>query len=161
MRYLKKTGFVFFLVIFCWTSWGFGQTYKDSEDPREKARARIQMIKRMRLTEALKLDQETAARFFSLSHHFEGTKRMMHKDFQEDIQRLRGLLKDPNPPEKDLKELILRLKNRKKDMEVLSERQTNEEMNLLRPDQQGRYILFQIDFRKEISNILREPRGEK
>ena len=36
-----------------------------------------------------------------------------------------------------------------------------EELNLLRPDQQARYILFTIDFRREIDDLVREVREER
>jgi hypothetical protein len=46
------------------TSALMAQPLRDPQDPREKTRERIQMIKMLKLTEALRLDREAAARFF-------------------------------------------------------------------------------------------------
>jgi len=46
-------------------------------------------------------------------------------------------------------------------VDALAQRQMDDEMNLLRLDQQGRYILFQIDFRREMDDLIREVREEK
>jgi hypothetical protein len=116
------------------------------------------MVRMLKMTEALKLDRESAGRFFAVGSHYEETKRRLRRDLQEDIQRLRNLTRDLNAPEKELRETVLRIKNRKKDLNDLSNRQIEEELGLLRPDQQARYILFTIDFHREMEGILREVR---
>ena len=66
-----------------------------------------------------------------------------------------------NPPERELRDLVFRLKNRKKEMNDLENKQLEEEMNLLRPEQQARYLLFQIDFHREMDDMIREVQGER
>jgi hypothetical protein len=80
---------------------------------------------------------------------------------QDDIQRLRHSLQNINPPEKELRETVLRIRNRKKDLSDLNLKQIDEELSLLRPEQQARYLLFTIDFRREIDDLLREVRETK
>lgn len=67
-------------------------------------------------------------------------------------------MRDTNPPERELRELLSRIKNRKKDLDDLVQKQTDAEMNLLKPDQQARYVLFQIDFLREMQDLIREIR---
>jgi hypothetical protein len=119
------------------------------------------MVKMLKLTETLRLDREAAARFFAVNGQFEETKRRLRGDLHQDIERLRHLTRDLNPPEKELRETVLRVKNRRKDLNDLSYKQLEEELSLLRPDQQARYVLFTIDFRREIDDIVREMREER
>lgn len=137
------------------------QSLRDGQDSRERSRERIQMIKMLKLTEALRLDREAAARFFSVNGQFEETKRRLRGDLHQDIERLRLLTRDLNGPERELRETVLRIKNRRKDLNDVIYKQQEEELNLLRPDQQARYILFTIDFRREIDDIVREVRDER
>lgn len=139
----------------------WGQSWKVPPSPRERARDRIQMVRMLKLTEALKLDRETAARFFAVSSRYEETKRQVRQDLHDDIEHLRHLMQNLNPPEKDLKETVSRIKNRKKDLGDLSNKQIEEELSLLRTEQQARYLLFTIDFHREIQDILREVREER
>jgi hypothetical protein len=143
------------------TSSLMAQTYREPLDQREKSRERIQMVRMLKLTQALKLDREAAGRFFAVGAQYEQTKRHIRRDLQEDIQRLRNLTRDLNAPEKELRETVLRIKNRKKDLNDLNNKQIEEELSLLRPDQQARYILFTIDFHREMEGILREIREER
>jgi hypothetical protein len=142
------------------TSALFAQPPREPLDQREKSRERVQMVRMLKLTQALKLDREAAGRFFAVSAHNEETKRRIRRDLQDDIQRLRHLTRDLSAPEKELRETVLRIKNRKKDLNDLNNRQIEEELGLLRPDQQARYILFTIDFHREMEGILREVREE-
>jgi hypothetical protein len=143
------------------TSTLLAQPLGDPQDPREKSRERIQMVKMLKLTEALRLDREAAARFFVVNGQFEETKRRLRGDLHQDIERLRHLTRNLNAPEKELRETVLRIKNRRKDLNDLSLKQLEDELNLLRPDQQARYVLFTIDFRREIDDIVREVRDER
>ena len=143
------------------TSTLLAQSLRDPQDPHEKSRERIQMVKMLKLTEVLRLDREAAARFFAVNGQFEETKRRLRWDLHQDIERLRQLTRDLNAPEKELRETVLRIKIKRKDLNDLSYKQLEDELNLLRPDQQARYVLFTIDFRREIDNIVREVRDER
>ncbi len=143
------------------TSALLAQTYREPQDPREKSRERIQMVKMLKLTEVLRLDREATARFFAVNGQFEETKRRLRWDLNQDIERLRHLTRDLNAPEKELRETVMRIKNRRKDLNDLSYKQLEDELSLLRPDQQARYVLFTIDFHRQIDDIVREVRDER
>ena len=135
--------------------------WKEGKDPREKSRERIQMMKIWKMTETLKLDREVAARFIAVNNYYEETRRKVYRDFHEDIQKVRNVLREMNPPERELRELVLRLKNRKKEINEWENKQLEEELNLLKPEQQARYFIFQIDFRREMDDMIREIQGER
>jgi len=152
---------IFLLSLILGSSLAWAEPWKEVKDPRERSHERIQMIKTWKLTEVLKLDREGSPRFFTINRQYEENKRKVHREYHEDIQRLRNLLRDMNPPDRELRDLLSRLKYRKKEMNDLEYKQMEEEMNLLRPDQQARYFLFQIDFRREMEDMIREVRGER
>jgi hypothetical protein len=158
---LKKIAWILFLAFFLMGSVAWAQSFRDSKDPREKTRDRIQMIKMLKLTDTLKLDQEGTARFFAVNSQYEENKKRLRRDLHEELERLRHLMRDMAPQERELRETISRVKNRKREVDALAQRQMDDEMNLLRLDQQGRYILFQIDFRREMDDLIREVREEK
>jgi hypothetical protein len=139
----------------------WSQSWREPADPREKARDRIQMVRMLKITEALRLDRDTAARFFAIGTRYEDTKRQVRRDMNDDIQRLRYTVQNLHPSEKDLRETVNRIRNRKKDLSELNLKQMDEELGLLRPEQQARYLLFTIDFRREIDDLLREVQGER
>jgi Spy/CpxP family protein refolding chaperone len=154
----KKVLGIFLLSLTLCGSWAWAESWKEGKDARSKAWERIHMIKMLKLTEALKLDRETAARFFAVDNRYEEGKRKLRRDLHENIHRLRNLMQDMNPPEGELRELLSRIKNRKKDLDDLVQKQTDEEMSLLKPAQQARYVLFQIDFQREMQDLIREIR---
>ncbi len=119
------------------------------------------MMKMWKLTETLKLDREGVARFIAVNNYYEETLRKAHRSYYEDIQKVRSILQDMNPSEHELRDLALRLKNRKKEINDLENKQLDEEMNLLKPEQQARYFLFQIDFHREMEDMIREIRRER
>lgn len=153
-----------FLCSYFMISIGFpvwGQQGKEIKQPHEKTRERIRMIKMWKLTETLKLDREEAARFFALTNQYEENKRKLRGNLQEDIQRLRVVMQELIPQEREMKELLSRIKARQRDLQEMGRKQTEEEMHLLKTEQQARYVLFQIDFHRDMENMIREVREEK
>jgi Spy/CpxP family protein refolding chaperone len=159
--FVKKSIWIFLLFLILGSSAALADQWKEGKDPREKTRERIQMMKMWKMTEALKLEREGAARFIAVNNYYEESRRKAHREFYEDIQKVRNLLRDMNPSERELRDLVNRLKNRKKEMNELENKQLEEEMNLLKPEQQARYFLFQIDFRREMDEMIREIQGER
>lgn len=158
---LKNILFIFLLSLILGISPVWAQPGREIKGPHEMAHERIQMIRMLKLTEILKLDREEAGRFFAITNQYEQTKRKLYRDFQEDIQKLRNLMRDMHPPERELREIISHIKTKNRDLKDIKLKQEEEEINLLKPEQQARYILFQIDFRRNLENMIREVREER
>ena len=158
---VKNTLWIFLLSLILGSSPAWAEPRKEGKDPHERTRERIQIVMMWKMTETLKMDREGAARFIAVNNYYEESRRKVHRDFHEDIQKVRNVLRDMNPPERELRELVIRLKNRKKEINDLENKQLEEEMNLLKPEQQARYFLFQIDFRREMVDMIREVQGER
>jgi hypothetical protein len=153
---------MFLLSLIVGASPAWADPWRGGRGLHEKVGERIQMMRMMKMTEALRMDRDQAARFFAAENQYEENKRRLRREYQEDVQRLRTILmRDTTPPERDLREIVSRIKSRKKEINDLSLRQTEETMNLLKLDQQARYIIFHIDFRREMEDLIREVREEK
>jgi hypothetical protein len=72
---------------------------------------------------------------------------------------LRQILKKGSPDESELKELVGQVKSLKKELADLKLHQMDEEMNLLTREQQARYLIFKVDFYKEMHGLIQEIRG--
>ncbi|MFH0787560.1 MAG: hypothetical protein V2B13_08075 [Pseudomonadota bacterium] len=158
---LKNTLSIVLLSFILGSSLAWAQPGKEIKNPHEKARERIQMIRMWKLTEALKLDREEAARFFAITSQYEETQRKLRRDFQEEILRLRVLMREMHPPERELREVISRIKTKSRDLRDIKQKQEEEELHGLKLEQQARYILFQVDFRRDMENMIREIREER
>jgi Skp family chaperone for outer membrane proteins len=158
---LKNTLLTFFLFLILGSSLGWAQSGREIKNPHEMAQERIQMIKMYRLTETLKLDREETAKFFAITNQYEENKRKLRRELHDDIQRLRNLMREVHPQDKELREVLARIKTKDKDLRDIKLKQDEEEINLLKPEQQARYILFQIDFRRDMENMIREIREER
>lgn len=158
---VKNTLWIFLLSLILGNFPAWADPWREMKDPHEKSWERIQMMKVWKLTETLKLDRESASRFIAVNNYYEDARRKIHRDFREDIQKVRNILRDSSPSERELRDLVIRLKSRKKEINDLENKQLDEEMNLLRPEQQARYFLFQIDFRREMEDMIRDIRGER
>jgi Spy/CpxP family protein refolding chaperone len=158
---LKNTLILSFLFLLLGSSLTWAQSGRDAKNPHEKAQERIQMIKMWKMTEALKLDREEAARFFAIVNQHEENKRKLRRELQEDMNKLRNLMRETHPPEKELRDLVSRIKTKNRDFRELRLKQDEEEIALLKPEQQARYILFQIDFHRDMENMIREIREER
>jgi Spy/CpxP family protein refolding chaperone len=157
----KNTLLTVFLFLILGSSLGWAQPGRESKNPHEKAQERIQMIRMYKLTEALKLDRDEAAKFFAITSQYEETKKKLRRELQEDIQRLRTLMRETHPADRELRDTISRIKIKNRDLRDIRLKQDEEEINVLKPEQQARYILFQIDFRRDMENMIREVREER
>jgi hypothetical protein len=155
---LKKLLWIFLMVAGLVSS-AWADSWKEADKGQhDKAWERMRMLRMVKLTDTLKMDRDQSARFVTLDSQYEETKKKSWREFHEDVQKLRTLVREANPPERELRDTVNRIKTRKRNLNDLNNRQIDEELNLLRPEQQARYILFTIDFRREMESLIREVR---
>ena len=124
----------------------------------EQALTRIETIRIVRMTKTLHLDKETAARLAAVSSKYEQFRKVF-SSLRQDIDRLRAIWEEAQPNKNELKEIIERVKNDKRQIAHLRYQQMEEEMSLLTLEQQARYLLFTVDFHKEMHGLIQEIRG--
>ena len=127
----------------------------------ERALERINTVRLLKMIDALGLERETAAKLASVSNKYCETRKSLLRNMRKDLDALRQILKKGMPDEGELKKLVGRVKNLKKELADLKLHQMNEEMNLLTHEQQARYFIFKVDFHKEMHGLIQEIRGAK
>ena len=127
----------------------------------ERALERINTVRLLKMVDALGLEKETAAKLASVSNKYCETRKSLLRNMRKDLDALRQILKKGSPDESELKELVGQVKRLKKELADLKLHQMDEEMNLLTREQQARYLIFKVDFHKEMHGLIQEIRGAK
>ena len=125
----------------------------------ERALERIDTVKLLKMIDALRLERETAAKLASVSNKYCETRKRLLRNMRKDLDALRQILKKGRPDEGELKKIVGQVKILKKELADLKLHQMDEEMNLLTREQQARYLIFKVDFHKEMHGLIQEIRG--
>ncbi|RZB33439.1 MAG: hypothetical protein SRB2_03992 [Desulfobacteraceae bacterium Eth-SRB2] len=127
----------------------------------EQALERINTVRLLKMIDALGLEKETAAKLASISNKYCETQKSLLRNMRKDLNALRQILRKERPDESELKKLVGRVKSLKKELTDLKQHQMDKEMNLLTHKQQAGYLIFKVDFHKEMHGLIQEIRGAK
>ena len=131
-------------------------------DPQSRARLRerISDLYLLRLTRALELTEEQTAKIYPVLTRVEKEKAALQRDMGLDLRDLRTELAKTPPGEKDVLGLVDRIRQARR---AIRERDEEVEASLdrvLTPVQKGRYIVFTVDFLRNVGeNLGRVRRG--
>lgn len=130
-----------------------------TEERREEIRKKIEAIRIWRLTEALKLDADTSVRLSSILSSLDLKRREIQREQMEAMRALRQTLRSSKPDEAKLKSLLDRLESNHRSMQELREREIKNLKEILSPEQQARFLIFQQEFQREMRGIIEGARG--
>ncbi len=130
-----------------------------SEERREAVRKKMDAIRIMRLTETLKLDEETAAKFIPLITSLEQKRRDLMRENLQTMRELREYLASRNPDEKKLKSVMEKIEKNHQETMNLRGKEIEAAKDTLTVEQQARYLLFQQDFMREMRGMISGARG--
>jgi Spy/CpxP family protein refolding chaperone len=131
-------------------------------DPQSRARLRerISDLYLLRLTRALELTEEQTAKLYPVLTRVEKEKAALQRDMGLDLRDLRTELAKTPPGEKEVLGLADRIRQARR---AIRERDEEVEATLdrvLTPVQKGRYIVFTVDFLRNVGeNLGRVRRG--
>ena len=142
-----------FLVFLGGTAFGQG-----GGQNRQRMRENLATLRLLRLTQALDLTEEQAAKFFPTVNRIEKDKMKIQRDMTADIQRLRQLVVETTPNEAEISVRIKSIKEaqrlaRQKDDELESHLESS-----LTTVQKAKYVLFQIEFYRMLEQSLERGR---
>jgi Spy/CpxP family protein refolding chaperone len=130
-------------------------------DPQARMRIRenISNLYLLRLTRALELTEEQAAKVYPLLTRVEKDKAGIQRRMGQDLRDLRAELAKPGAGEQPVLELVARIREarsalRRKDDEVEGALD-----GVLTPVQKARYLIFSVDFFRGIGENLERARG--
>ncbi len=131
----------------------FAENEFDEKDPREI----IEKVRIYKLTEALDLTTEQATRFFPKLKEMRKTEQEFQKEKIKLIKELKVLIEEGAPESEIIKILDKYTEIHKKRM-IEQAKEIEGLRGVLTPLQQAKFLIFQLEFEREIRDIIREVR---
>lgn len=128
---------------------------------REKVRKRVETIRILRLTEELGLDEETTTRLVSRIREIEKERWVLIKERRNTQRDLRKASHSADPDNETLKLLMESLEKNQADLTRLGEKERKTVKELLTPQQQAKYVLFQDRFKEEMKERIQKARKDR
>jgi len=132
-----------------------------SPEQRQKLLERIRLVRMYALTEALDLDEATAAKLFPFLKEQDEQIKALHLAKRKHNKALRKMLKSETFPAKEVDRHIEALG--KIEVEIAQARadETKELRRILSPGQQVKYVMVREKLEHEIRRTIREHRRER
>ncbi len=130
-----------------------------SEGKREEIRKKIEAVRIWKLTEALKLDENTAAKLSAYLSSIDQQRRDIMREQVETMRLLKQTLKTAKPDETKLKASLDRLEKNRHAMMEIRDKEITGLKGILTTEQQARFLVFQQEFRRDIQRMIAGARG--
>ena len=114
---------------------------------------RFAQTKRNQLGPALGVNQQTVDRLLAIDAKYKQLRHQLGAGMESDIQRLQQLMRQPSPPEQEIKALLAEMKRKRLEMLNLQQRKGDEDAAILTPIQQARYLMYFMTLLKEARSI--------
>ncbi len=153
------------LIFFAMATFAFGQPGRFDEPgtrnetrKRERVRDRIELMKMWKLTEALDLDQETAAKVFPLLNAHNEEHRKLREKRYEIISALKQESEKDQADTRVLRSLLNNFKENERAMVELRNKKLDDLSKLLGEEQVAKLIVFVPQFEREMRELIWETR---
>jgi len=114
---------------------------------------RFQEVKRNQLGPAIGVNQQTVDQLLAIDARYKPLRHQMVMEMMNDWRRLEQAMTQASPSEQEIKTILSNLRHRKEEMHNLQQRQGDEEIAILTPVQQARYLIYQRSLLKEARSI--------
>ncbi len=122
-------------------------------------------VKRQKLGPALNVDQRTVNQLLQIDHRYKPLKEQAKKDAVSAFRDLQQVMRHPSPPENQVRAILDKMIKSRRESLNLQQRQLEEEMAILTPVQQARYLMFLMSLRKQMAqealNLRSGPKASK
>jgi Spy/CpxP family protein refolding chaperone len=149
------------VALFAWLilgTWTLARPLQSDPQARTRLRENINTLRLLRMTEALDLTEEQAAKLFPAMNRIEKEKADLQRQLGVEIRDLRVALDKSPVQDAD----VLALVRRVKEIRQLINRKDGELEALLdenlSPVQKGRYLVFLVDFARGLGEKLKRAR---
>lgn len=138
----------------------FIQAFWQQRGGRQRGvRANINLLRIMRMVQILDLSEDQVALLFPAMNQNEKEKHQLQSDIQNHMRELRLLLREENPDEQELSELLIKINEIKESLrvkEIEFEKFLEDNLTLV---QQARYIVFSQEFYRGLQEELSRARS--
>jgi len=128
---------------------------------RARLRERISDLYLLRLTRALDLTEEQTAKIYPLLTRAEKEKAEIQGKMGLDLRDLRAELAKPEPRDEELLALVERIRQARRLIRQNDEATEAAVDGLLTPAQKARYLIFNIEFLRNVGENLGRARGAR
>ena len=106
---------------------------------------------------ALGVDQATVDRLRQIEQRYRTQKNQVNQEARMELQRLQQVMANPHPREEDVRAVLEAMNRKRLESLNLQQRQSEEEMAVLTPIQQARYIMYKMQILKEARSVRKGP----
>ena len=147
--------------VFLMAGSAFGQARMNQRAPaqeRMRMRENVNTLRLLRLTKALDLSEEQAAKIFPLVNRLEKEKAQAQRRMTEDLQGLRALLQDPQGKDQEIEARLHGIKTARREIQAKDdELEAYVDANLTAV-QKARFVIFNIEFYRGLADALERAR---
>jgi Spy/CpxP family protein refolding chaperone len=122
-------------------------------------------VKRKKLGPALDVDQRTVNQLLQIDHKYRPLKEKAKQEAVTAFRDLQQVMRHPSPPENQVRAILDKMIKSRRETLNLQQRQLEDEMAILTPVQQARYLMFLMSLRKQMAqealNLRSGPKASK
>ncbi|MCU0453794.1 MAG: hypothetical protein MUE68_09055 [Bacteroidetes bacterium] len=133
---------------------------QDQRPMRGPAGQRVEQLKKLRMQEALALDEETSIRFFARYNEHQDELRAVGKSRGDLIDDLQSLLKK-NAPEAEIDAKLRDVLKAEKQVIDLRLKFADKLGEILTRSQVARYVVFERNFNQDLRELMRESAQDR
>jgi hypothetical protein len=134
---------------------------RPTEQQREEVRKKVEAVRLARLTEALQLDEKTAAKFIPVITAIDRKRRAIMQENQETMQELKIMLHATPPDEAKLKVAIGTIEKNRREIFSLRDKEFGAAKDSLTVTQMAHYLLFNQAFQQEMRGMVEGARNPR
>jgi hypothetical protein len=134
---------------------------RPTELQREEVRKKVEAVRLARITEALQLDEKTAAKFIPVITAIDQKRRALLQENQETMRELKIMLHATPPDEAKLKVAIGAIEKNRRDIFSLRDKEFGAARDSLTVTQMARYLLFNQEFQQEMRGMVEGARNPR
>jgi Rad3-related DNA helicase len=142
---------------------------RPDKEKMERIREKMEFLRNWKLMDELKLDEATASKFFSAMKGFDERNRKIMDEGFNLVKQLKNIVEKGNSSDKEMQALIAKLRANMEAEHNLKLQRIDAVKELLTVEQQAKYILFELSFKREMAGIAgkalnrasRPMRGER
>jgi hypothetical protein len=133
---------------------------QDERPMRGPAGERVEQLKKLRMQEALALDEETSIRFFARYNEHQEELRSAGKKRAEVIDDLQALVKK-NAPESEVDAKLKVVVTAEREVIDVRQKFVEKLGDILTKHQIARYVVFERNFNQDLRELMRESAQQR
>lgn len=133
---------------------------QDNRPMRGPAGERVEQLKKLRMQEALALDEETSIRFFARYNEHQDELRSAGKKRADVIDDLQALVKK-NAPASEIEAKLKAVVAAEREVIDLRQKFVEKLGDILTTHQVARYVVFERNFNQDLRELMRESAQQR